>query len=1655
MRLDLKTTLSAASLERALALEHPYRRQGWIRSLLKNGMVVDLSRIEWVEPSALVKLVLLVEAALREGADVVLRTPRREPSTAEGVILSTAGRRDDPDLQRKAAFISKQVKRRQTAFEALSRWRLWPALQAEHILRAKGKISLQQDFDWSTDEDLHPESSGTVPSRTDMHRDFIVDHFTYRTIFPLRWIGDPSSDQGKQGLTQIGNYNLIDFLVSVLKLPGRGISTPDAQTLAHVFLFELAENVVSHADVPFGLLAVWARPPHKMEPETFEKVAAKDFLPSEIEFYRGASSFPIVEVIVGDSGRGIPAVLGPEFARWSQSIPIIQHGNRNHQIMLWSLDKWSSSVDRGLDRGTRGLYRVHRVVEKWEGELTIRSERELVGIDCTVGSHGQFMERKGLGRFPGTVVHLKLPVKPFAEAIVPVLSRPRAEIQFTVVGFDSATDEEVAINKTLQKVIDKSRRQSLFQQPLVIIVDLGFRSLNRHQLEKLLSRLIQLAHPTSLVLANLGPPGWEALLETAHSLESVLLPTDSTGPTASRQSPTTTQNALLVMEQGDRAKWIGHQDWLCSLLDKMLRTQELPKEAVLAELPPLQRNDQSLRDLAEQWHIIEVLPGGAFRLRYNLSDILDQLAKQMSLDLSQLIAEGKPPAVYSGHLFTTPSQRLVSKYICSDDLLQGDMRRRAIGLLALQVKHTLSTNATGNSIISIVTDEGKARGLADSLREHLGEAEVHPSSLYSKVGRVPVTIPIPSTHQVVIFTDLISGGSLVRNLLQQVIQSNLDPCLVACIVDAREDREKYISIDDMKVPVLSLVHIDLAPDQRASADPELPRIRINPVTLRPESERPQFHYEISPDQLDEMVITSNAMYFDHIKRSEWRHFTIFLDALRLLGQNEMGDDWTLSKSGKEILNAFTRVIDRWQAAYNVDQIDGILYPETVDEDQVWPTAAQAIAQALGKSRGLTEKQIQTIPRKQGSERFLFEDTMEDSWHRISEEVDSRTPDRNFDRKLVVLDWGCLTGKTAQEMLMAASDLGASHALLVFFVSQLPSREERSLSSVSQVMNSRTNKKTEVMTQFITKCGTWSYTLKDCPYCEQLRFFDAEVEAYDPPQFLRDFVTDVRKDFEPKTLQEVRQQEDSLVTTLGAVIQLPLESPIAGIVRMARFRELLREAEGRNHEREIVRRHIQSLVNASTQPSTYELPSRIELIRLAAVEWNLFARGALRGEETEITMARLALSVAQNGSLLDDVRQSAIIVLRKASKEQFAAQLPSLMTKVLERPKLVAQLLYCAFTLLEGKSISRGNRLPQIVDSLDKVSEMLRVVLNQQADKIGVLPALQTVEHMRASGLYRWQLKSVGPMTLPDAWKQLKHLFGPDYTWHHENCRPVRNLFLKALDEDLKDRSVLLTHVGWHRLLEAWEETTEPFLLKQLLPQLSQLRSVFRGRYVLRKVGFENRDLLAEEDHRGIRTRMSIIKNSLLEFAGDRTRVRDPNLWEAFKEARDDLWNLLFSPGETYGEASVLLKLLHGCPYELQGLPSLMERVRMSLTSRVDSYPLSVAYRPASGIDHELLFCHEEVIEQCFEELLSNISKHRRPRESDHADPIPVQVFISKVNGSVRITVANQETVREDRGGATGGISVCKELLNAYGASLDIESCSLPWTFVISLDFQEA
>ena len=396
--LQLETQLADAQL--FPKLDSASTEAHWSDSSAK-GVLFDLSSVEWVEVGAVVQIVLLVERALRDQIPVTVAMPLQSARADEAQWVAGATAADRVDRKR---LIDTKVANRRKARRFLNYLRFFPALRPQHLASRWQHLAVWDDFDASRYDPEAPILASRDLKLVDLsawQEQASGREDTYQFDAPLSWLSTSDTE------LKVGLATLLSRIVGERH---RGLQDHLAKAIANVLLYELVDNVGSHAGGPtHALVAAAARGDAfigNRDPDRYRD----DYLGYESDYldWLIGDAKPLIEIVLGDSGLGIPTRLGEKFDRSAASRPF--GANRNANILAWAFDRWSSSDDSQSKRGTRGLYRVDRIVKRAQGLIALRCTNEAVAWDHG-GPHHDALVRASepLPMLPGTILRLRMP----------------------------------------------------------------------------------------------------------------------------------------------------------------------------------------------------------------------------------------------------------------------------------------------------------------------------------------------------------------------------------------------------------------------------------------------------------------------------------------------------------------------------------------------------------------------------------------------------------------------------------------------------------------------------------------------------------------------------------------------------------------------------------------------------------------------------------------------------------------------------------------------------------------------------------------------------------------------------------------------------------------------------------------------------------------------------------------------------------------------------------------------------------------------------------------------------------------------------------------------------------------------------------------------
>lgn len=1678
--LDLRNKLSQRNLEAALKQPPFSSKHSPANPLKQMDLTVDLSRVGWVEPVAAVRVALLIEDALLEGANVRVRMPFPTATHAEKKILDSALRSKDPALSDKARFTAININRRSKAAEALRHLRFKEALAHDHIARTSGGLTISDDYDRSSGDEASPVADAAATGVAGEP----TSSWDFEVAYGLQWIPDPRKRQGKE---IIDHLSKVDVLGHILSHPSGRISGADGRTLAHVFLKELVENAIDHSGREYALVAAWRRPQGYdiKESEVFE---------CEREFVGWCRQHPLIEVIVGDSGEGIPSSLSGSFDSKQPRLPdTLQKGSRDTRVMAWAFDKWSSKLSIDHRRGTRGLYRVQRIVRKYDGCITIRSGRSYVGIESGFNNPPDYIfepEKRNTPRSPGTVVHVRLPVM-LSERLPdrphnPALHKARMQvIDFRSIDWEN---EDQALDEVCVQILERCEAFASALRPICLVADFAYSKIERRALEKLLIRLVELAHPVALVVANVMAPSADSAEETIHSIAQQIAPREAQDATAEQPEALHVCDAILFQYTDGAFAWVGVADDLVSHLNLLWEKENITADELALAVPDREERNMLIRRFAEAYHIAHRVPGGGLALNFNGQDVRECLIQHVAALLRSKVNTGGSEAISKGK-FRTPSLELVSRYTQVKPLLEEIGLDRASAVLVQKCADIGALLEARQ--IQIIADWNTSRDLIERFRDYLclslklsiNDIEIHQISQ----GDAPV---VREDCEIILFTDLILTGDTAGTLISQVIRARSIPAVVVTVFDARREIERGETLSTMgyHIAMVSLAQIDIwVMESEAGRDP----VNISPVTHEPEIGAKLLadddEYEINRKHLVEMIEKEDALYFDHIVRPNGRHFVFYLDPFKLLGALDTADQTDLSEIGHQVIDRSIRTINKWLGLE--DRIDCIYFPNLPRSERPSPTkliVAKELAQIYRADvvpvefAGIGTMVASQLPRLVRSAQrlpptspnvqpFLFEAL--DSEQEAATLPPNAQPEPQ--RCVLIVDWGSVTGTAIRSSIRFAIARGAERIFVLVFLSQLPLGEEKFLMDLTRIARPQwagNQGDCEISVTFLARFPIQVYDAQSCPYCRQLSRLNEE-KRFLPSDLLIEFIKDAKNRLGRRYLDGkdgIREQHrwqampDNIAKQAAASID-----PRRNVARIAEIRDLLEKGKSSTTWRwELYKSldQIETLIEGGDRGAKLR---RSCFVSLLAAEWPWLKQEPLTLVRFKRQIARLAVATIKDHECSVRERLDAVVVLRTASKDAFANNLPSLFEVAIgdeglseqEREFLLSQLLYCAFTYLQRDYLMEVTLRP-LVEALGKCAARVNELLSQPKP-IAALRVGQTVNALQQYG--RFMLLARDDVSPPDAWRRLRQEFGREYHVHHPVCEAFDALRLgPLLEREIDNRLSELPVMNWTKRRDRWEQTCEPFIVQTVLPLLRPLREVFEGLDCKVMAGETNAEILALVEGR-IFTELSTLSHSLEVFANDPSALRQPGAWRRFVQARDALWRLLLDPGalrqdDSRRGGSALVRLLQECPTDLVAIAK--EFVGKSLSDRV--LTIELANAPDSG---ESVFCHSSVLRDTMSQLLDNVRVHvaedtsRFPIAGEESDRrsdcvsggVPVKIVLTEEHSRVHLQILNGGKVRKSRTPGHG-LEMCRQRLRPYGATLVKidEQLPAPWVFGVRL-----
>jgi orotate phosphoribosyltransferase len=1544
------TKLVPATLERTLRQRAAPYKDGWTDAARERGLLVDLSRVGWVELEAVVQLCLLVESARCTGVavDVALPLTRKLAGELE---------RERPDSglpEHVRGLISAQAARRRDVLEYLDYLRFSEALAPPHLGPDAAPLRLLDDGETATDAPAATPSGGSLAlqARSLAGRS--------GNLFKLTWITCTSDPE----LERLANH-----MADVVAADGRGTQRIEAATIADVVLHELVDNALRHARAAAALIAAFAWT-DGMSPQPNEYVTGVQ------PFMSWLASAPKsgVEVVVGDSGLGVAPVLRETYER--------VHGLRPGRgavgdVLAWAFDRDSTSNPERTRSLTRGLYRVHRVVRSHSGLVTLRSANQLAGWDHGGPGHDKAVTAgQRLSTLPGTVLRTHL--CPIAVAVVPRLEQPPAQaprFRYRAVAVADDGRLDAPSRDTLATALAADREGC-------VVVPVASGRLGQTELETLLAEVAEVRDPAAVALVLDGP--WD-VVENACDAVNQEVDRDRERAREENREPSDVTDPVLVLSAHDpldRVAWAGTTTAVAAVLSRLVAapTGRLAwaEADAIASHDGVELDRPALRGILSREMAIVAGDEDGIALRVTPTAVFDAVADEVGRRLDRHLKDARPHDTVR-----TRSLIVVRRWLSASRLIEeGADEVAALAALAARVQRTPAWAERPAQLV--VADANVSGRRLARLCEALGIGGQHvtlPSERGSEtLDRLRI---LDADIPVLVYADVMASGESVRRCLTQLLRDRAAPTVVATLFDGRADRgsieahEATIDFSGQPLPVVALVAGPL------QLDPVPPTVEPRNVgsggrTEAAAPERPTF--AIEPDRLLPLIEERDALHFRHVGEPGGRHFTFYVDAKKLL-------------DAPQLLDALAAAVADWRADDDAGRPLEVWHPTPEPKpSEPAATLAKDLAAALGAVRHAIRR--------------------EPLWDGWTFEVEVPHPVEG--RDVVLVDWGALDGTTVTQMVRLAAEAGARRVLACICLSQLAPQAEWHLGALRSVRVKQPDPSEEaadtsgdagaqttmedsassrrrvlrdvpVEVRFLSAVPVTAFGPRECPVCEQLSQLELRENADDLPQ-----------EWAKQRHRRLRLQGRQETVNASPIDVNDIRLTGAQAVEMLRFRRDLEAALRSTASRHAVQKEVEQFADTKGAPRAKALA----LLRFLAIETQWLRRPPLVLGTVRDPVARLAAAVAEADDVADADRGNAMLVLRLASPELFAESLDAIFSRVYADRSLVAQLLHGVEAVIERP-------YPRSEQAWEPLVRALKAMRKQIDD--GAVPeespGVRDVRSLADRALGRQRRAAARELGAAQAWSRLKVVFDTEY-YRHGVGAAVRRLYPHqylwweaepgtAGDDRRRAWAQLLLPSSWERI--------EGFLTTEVLPLLSRLHRPLGSAVAREALGREFAGRLLDDLERHWPVSRWELAHLARDVAAGRQSLADSVVRRRYEREYDLLLrSLLDADDDEASPSSGLIRLAADVPAELYA----------EVTQAAEAFYDPLVGEPdCSGVadDGTLVLLPRSALQTLLFDVLENVAEHHASHCGGEREPAAVQIATRREGDAALLTIRNTGT----------------------------------------------
>ena len=1056
----------------------------WREECKKRGLFVDLSQTRWVNLGCATQLTLLIESAKKAKIQVYVALPIKRLTEREKKSTSYS-------KTKKQELRSK----RENTNNFLKVIQFDQAIKCDHIKNAP-EVKITEVYEFHTKDDSLKNKFRIAFNKE--HEYVIKDgdkknnysDYKYKHILPLTWINTEVTDKDffkdfskkfneildleerKKNITKKDYPNKTEKQIE--KIREKGISHIDVQSLKNVIISELTKNVREHAGekTRHALMSIGLFPT-SIQFKSIKDKKIDNFNSVEKEYFDFTRKNEIkhfIEIYYGDSGVGI---LNNQFLkaynREKNKKYNLTQTKHKRELLKWSFNKWSTSKKEDQIRGTKGLYRINRIVNKYNGLFLIRNRDSNGGyLKCSYSS-SQWRYNKCKSNYknyihPGTFLNIKL--CPFKELkkfnFTFKESQNKKKWKWHRYKFESCNIKRFDIWA-------KNKIETGYHLLLIIDFDEGINDDKKNEiLNEKLKLLSHYRHPNGIVVYIADDLGVDTVEQIVESTNSTIIKQNKNNPSNESINPNQEDiyDPVLVIEKNNNLFWYGGNQNIIDILNEVYKNNQINNLSKLNIYKDLNRNEklQVQRHFSNDDSLVVISPNR--EIKFNFTNIPELFKNEIKNKLSN--------DSNNKHNIVTPKLKVIDKWYNIKDLLSSKDDSKYAYALAVYLKIAENKDMNFKKETYILIDHFQQLELAKEFARLAGINTNNIKNIQTDVSdHLPRRTKVfNEDDRVIILTTIISSSETIRRLVKIVKRDHAKPEFIICLANNRKYDICQLETWDEYTDILSIYqkYDEDNSTERKSKDFKYFSDKNSNIDLCDKYISPYYEEEDSLSQeeienritidkgknkeLKEHIIKKKCLHYNHIGKYNGRHFTFYLDKQKIV-------------NSELFITKIEGKISKWKNNRDIEEhsID-IIKPKLINN-----------------SRKIFDRLIEDIIHE-----FNLSDQDVISWNR--DEL-LRTDSNN----VIHINFGALTGNTINNII--SKSIEVDNILIIILFSQFKNEKKKFYEKISsinvqkhknnhQLNIFREKGEANVKIEFLYELPLSYYNPYTCPICEQKR-----------------------------------------------------------------------------------------------------------------------------------------------------------------------------------------------------------------------------------------------------------------------------------------------------------------------------------------------------------------------------------------------------------------------------------------------------------------------------------------------------------------------------------------------------------------------------------------